>query len=104
MVPDDRGFDGAALWRELSSSKLGVAFRRQVPLGGRYIGDFVAPTARLLIEVDGAAHVGRSTAAAVRRDRVLHRLGYRVLRLEASLVMRQPSVAPARVREALSRG
>jgi very-short-patch-repair endonuclease len=93
----------AALFRLLSGKQLGVQFRRQVPLGGRYVADFVAPAARLVIEVDGASHAGRTRADA-RRDRVLRRLGYRVLRLEARLVMRQPLVALARVREALSQG
>ena len=34
----------AVLWRLLSGGKLGVAFRRQVPLGGRYVADFLAPS------------------------------------------------------------
>ena len=90
----------ATLWRHLSGRKLGVAFRRQVPLGGRYIADFVAPSARLVVEVDGGVHLSRSAADA-RRDRVLGRRGYRVLRLEARLVIEQPLVAVARVRAAL---
>ena len=44
----------AALWRLLSGRKLGVQFRRQVPLANRYIADFFAPSARLVVEVDGA--------------------------------------------------
>jgi very-short-patch-repair endonuclease len=79
---------------------LGIAFRRQVPLGGRFIADFVAPSARLVVEVDGPCHKSRSRADA-RRDRVLRRLGYRVLRLEARLVMQQPELAVARIRAAL---
>src|SRR5690606_5266320 len=90
----------AALFRLLSGKQLGVQFRRQVPLGGRYIADLLAPAARLVVELDGASHAGRKRADA----RVLRRLGYRVLRLEAQLVMRKPLVALARVREALSRG
>ena len=93
----------AALFRLLSGKQLGVQFRRQVPLGGRYIADLLAPAARLVVEIDGASHAGRTRADA-RRDRALRRLGYRVLRLEAQLVMRKPLVALARVREALSRG
>jgi len=49
----------AALYRLLSGKKLGVTFKRQVPLGGRYIGDFVAASAKLVVEVDGGAHSGR---------------------------------------------
>ena len=93
----------SALWRLISGKKLGVAFRRQVPLGGRFIADFVAPSARLVVEVDGPCHKSRSRADA-RRDRVIRRLGYRVLRLEAQLVMQQPELAMAHIRAALQRG
>ncbi|HEY5961171.1 MAG TPA: DUF559 domain-containing protein [Polyangiaceae bacterium] len=44
------------LWRQLSGKKLGVAFRRQVPAGGKYIADFLAPTVRLIVEVDDRTH------------------------------------------------
>jgi very-short-patch-repair endonuclease len=44
-----------ALWRQLSGSKLGVAFRRQVPVG-RYIADFMAPSLKLIIEYHGECH------------------------------------------------
>ncbi len=90
----------ATLWRATSGGKLGVVFRRQVPLGRRFIADFVAPARRLVVEVDGPQHQRRAVADA-RRDRVLARLGYRVLRLEADLVMRNPAIR--RIRAALAR-
>jgi very-short-patch-repair endonuclease len=77
----------ARLWSALCSRKLGVQFRREVPLAGRYIVDFCAPSVRLVVEVDGACHVSRGRADA-RRDAVLRGLGYRVLRLEAVLARR----------------
>jgi very-short-patch-repair endonuclease len=77
-----------------------VPFRRQVVIG-RYIVDFVAPRASLVVEVDGPQHAQR-VAADARRDAKLERLGYRVLGLEAELVMRQLPAALARVREALA--
>ncbi|MEI9937508.1 MAG: endonuclease domain-containing protein [Pseudomonadota bacterium] len=89
----------ARLWRALRSSQLGVAFRRQVPLLG-FIADFYAPTARLIVEVDGGYHVRRVTADA-RRNRKLERAGYRVLRLQAELVMRDLPAALLAVRRAL---
>jgi len=89
-----------ALWRLLRAQQLGVRFRRQVPVG-RYIADFVAPSARLIVEVDGGIHDGRVQLDA-RRDRALSRLGYRVLRLSAQSVLEQPEMALARVRGALS--
>ncbi len=77
-----------------------MQFRRQVPLAGRYIADFFAPAAGLVVEVDGSSHIHRRRADA-RRDRVLQRLGCRVLRLDAELVMHALPEAVARVREAL---
>ena len=90
----------ARLWRALRSSQLGVAFRRQVPLLG-FIADFYAPSARLIVEVDGGYHARRVTADA-RRDRKLARAGYRVVRLEAELVMRDLPTALLTLRHALS--
>ena len=88
-----------ALWLAIRSAKLGVPFRRQVPVAG-YIVDFVAAQAMLVVEVDGRYHEQRR-AADTRRDRKLVRLGYRVLRLEAEVVLQQLPVALERVRQAL---
>jgi very-short-patch-repair endonuclease len=88
------------LWAMLRGGQLGVWFRRQVPLG-RFVADFAAASARLVVEVDGGYHT-RQSAADAHRDRALARLGYRVLRLEASLVMQQPLEALALVRRALA--
>ncbi|MBM4364454.1 MAG: DUF559 domain-containing protein [Deltaproteobacteria bacterium] len=62
----------AALWRELRRGRLGVVFRGQVPLLGRYIADFYAPAAGLVVEVDGAWHGPRERADS-RRDEALRR-------------------------------
>jgi very-short-patch-repair endonuclease len=90
------------LWEAIRQGQLGMPFRRQVVVG-RFIADFVAPRAKLVVEVDGRCHEQRRAADA-RRDRVLARLGYRVLRLEAELVVRQLPVALERVRAALAEG
>jgi very-short-patch-repair endonuclease len=89
------------LWSALKARQLGVQFRRQLPLAGRYIVDFCAPSVRLVVEVDGACHKVRQRADA-RRDSVLRGLGYRVLRVEAELVLRSLPVAVALVRAALA--
>ena len=89
------------LWHALRSGQLGVPFRRQVVLLPGFIVDFVAVKAKLVVEVDGKCHQSKRAADA-RRDRKLARLGYRVLRLEAQLVLTQLPVALARVREALA--
>ena len=91
----------AALWRLIRAGQTGVWFRRQVVVGGRYIADFVAARARLVVEVDGGYHARRRSADA-RRDRKLARLGYSVLRLDAELVLKKPEEAVARIRVALA--
>jgi very-short-patch-repair endonuclease len=91
-----------ALWVELARGKAGVAFRRQVVLAGKYIADFSAPALRLVVEVDGSAHVHKRRADA-RRDEKLRRLGYHVLRIDAALVLHSPEAAVALVRAAVER-
>jgi very-short-patch-repair endonuclease len=91
------------LWNCLRGRRLGVQFRRQVPLLGRYIVDFLAPAARVVVEVDGGYHC-RRRAADARRDEALRRGGYRVVRLEADLVMKDLPQAVALVREAVAGG
>jgi len=90
----------SALWVVLSRKQLGVAFRRQVPIGHRYIADFLAPSVKLVVEVDGGYHSQR-VAADARRTRVLERLAYRVLRLDAELVLLQLPLAVEAIRQAL---
>jgi very-short-patch-repair endonuclease len=87
----------AALWSALKGNQLGVAFRRQVLIGNRYIVDFLAPSLNLIIEVDGAYHARRGVADA-RRERFLRRLGYRVLRLDAELVLTRLEAAVAQIK------
>ena len=56
----------ARLWEALRGSKLGVGFRRQVPIG-EYIVDFLAPSARPIVEVDEGYHADRASADARHR-------------------------------------
>jgi very-short-patch-repair endonuclease len=90
----------SALWGQIRSNQLGVAFRRQVPIG-RYIADFLAPSVRLIVEVDGGYHSQRAAADA-RRDRNLRRLGYTILHLEAALILQQMPLAVNMVRAAVA--
>jgi very-short-patch-repair endonuclease len=60
----------------------------------------LAPAQRLVIEVDGAYHAERGRADA-RRDAALKRAGYRVVRVEASLVMSDIERALRQIRAAL---
>ena len=91
----------ASLFAAVRGGQLGVSFRRQVPVLGRYIVDLLVPELRLVVEVDGPYHHGRRAADA-RRDRALDRAGYTVLRLDADLVMRDVTGATARIREAIA--
>jgi len=90
----------AALWRKVSGSQLGVAFRRQVVVG-EFIVDFMAPAAKLIVEVDGRCHASRKKLDA-RRDERFRRLGYRVVRVSAQLVISEPARAVALILEALA--
>lgn len=74
------------LWSQLAGCKLGVAFRRQYVVG-KFVADFAAPSRRVIVEVDGGYHAARIRADAA-RDAKLHRLGWRVLRIPAAVVLR----------------
>ncbi len=55
---------------------------------GRYISDFLAPSLRLAVEVDGGYHGSKQQRVRdERRDREFRRLGYAVMRFPASEVM-----------------
>ena len=90
----------ARLWSALKARQLGVQFRAEVLLGGRFIVDFFASSVGLVVEVDGGYHARRRAADAA-RDRKLRRQGYRVVRIEAELVLRDLPAAVALVRAAL---
>jgi very-short-patch-repair endonuclease len=69
------------LWARLRRKQiLGIQFYRQKPIGN-YIADFYAPSARLVVEVDGSQHFDTPQAEYDRRRTAyLKRLGLRVLR------------------------
>ena len=77
----------AALWRDIRAGQLGVTFRRQYVIAGRYIADFAAPAVRLVVEVDGGYH-GRRVVADERRNRALEWLGWRMVRIPSEVVLR----------------
>ncbi len=69
-----------AFWNQVRDRRLGGhRFRRQVPIGP-YIADFVCPSARLVVELDGGQHQ-QQVVADEQRTRWLEGEGYRVLRL-----------------------
>ena len=69
-----------SLWKKLRAAKFhGWKFRRQVPIGGRYIVDFACMEKRLVVEVDGWIHFFQRHKDQVRED-ALRMLGFTVLR------------------------
>jgi very-short-patch-repair endonuclease len=69
----------AWLWRRLSGSKIGFAFRRQLVIG-EHIVDCACTKVRLVVEIDGAYHQERARQDGA-RDRALNKLGWHVLRV-----------------------
>jgi very-short-patch-repair endonuclease len=66
---------------------LGVQFYRQRPIGN-YIVDFYAPSAQLVVEVDGAQHGEPKQAKRdTQRSGFLESLGVRVLRFDDRQVL-----------------
>jgi very-short-patch-repair endonuclease len=69
----------AKLWKFLRLQQLdGTHFRRQYAID-KYIVDFCAPRAKLIIEVDGSQHLDQQDHDAERTE-FLKAKGYRVLR------------------------
>jgi very-short-patch-repair endonuclease len=66
-----------------------VQFCRQKPIGP-YIVDFYAPAAELVVEIDGAQHLGPpGRAADAKRDAFLNGQGLKVLRFDNIAVLTQ---------------
>jgi very-short-patch-repair endonuclease len=67
------------LWRGLSGSKTGFAFRRQLVIGEQIV-DFACTKVRLVVEVDGGYHEERARHDGA-RDRMLEQFGWHVVRV-----------------------
>ena len=90
----------ARLWSAINARRLGVSFRRQVPVAGQFIADFCAPAIGLVVEVDGAIHA-RKAGPDARRDLKLRRAGFRIVRVSAESVLGDLPAAVALIRAAL---
>ena len=85
------------LWQRLKGAPEGVSFRRQHPIGG-YRADFYCVAAKLVIEVDGISHdLGDRPAHDEARTEALTAKGYRIVRLPAADVLRDPDQAAASI-------
>jgi very-short-patch-repair endonuclease len=67
---------------------------------GKFVADFCAPSNQLVVELDGGIHALRRGPDA-RRDLKLRRLGFRVVRVSAELVLCALAAAVALVRAVL---
>ena len=78
----------ARLWRQLKALRAeGLQFRREHPFAGYYL-DFVCLSRRLVVEVDGEHHgLPDQARHDARRDSVLSREGFLVVRYAARDVM-----------------
>ncbi len=77
----------ASMWTVLKDRQLGgYKFVRQLPVGP-YYADFVCRLSKLVVEIDGSQHV--DSGYDHRRDGSMVRMGYSVLRVPSSLVLRQ---------------
>ena len=83
------------LWRRLSGTKTGFAFRRQLVIG-EHIVDFACTKVRLVVEVDGAYHEERARHDAA-RERALGKLGWQVLRVGEHQVFGELDAVVARI-------
>lgn len=85
------------LWRRLSGSKTGFAFRRQLVIGP-HIVDFACTKVRLVVEVDGPYHEERARLDAA-RDAALGKLGWQVMRVQDHEVCGDLDGVVERIRE-----
>ncbi len=88
------------LWQQLRQRKLGVRFRRQHPFG-RYVVDFYAACAKLVVEVDGGVHERQRVYDAARQAEIERVYGVRFVRVSTELVERDVRAAVEIVRRAL---
>ena len=88
------------LWSRLRARQiLGVQFYRQKPIG-KYIVDFFAPKAGLVVEVDGSQHKETKYERADRlRDAYLSSKGIQVLRFDANEVVRETDSVAQKIYE-----
>ena len=88
------------LWFNLRANRLGVKFKRQVPLGN-YIVDFACLHKKLIIELDGGQHMDNQ-AYDLQRTHWLNQQGFRVLRFWNNDVLQNTNSVVEAIIKALS--
>ena len=85
------------LWQQLRQRPMGLKFRNQHPLE-KMVVDFYCASRRLVVEIDGISHgMGDNPERDLRRNSFLRSLGYRVLRILATEVLRDPAEIAASI-------
>jgi very-short-patch-repair endonuclease len=86
------------LWQRLKSSQIGFKFSRQIRIG-EYFVDFCCRQRRLVVELDGAAHIGKEDSDKERESR-LRELGFEVIRFKNEEVYESVDEIVERIRKA----
>ncbi|WP_068072835.1 endonuclease domain-containing protein [Novosphingobium lentum] len=85
------------LWQQLRMRPAGLKFRNQHPVAGMVV-DFYCASRQLVVEIDGISHdMGDNPVRDLRRDAFLQSLGYRVVRILAADVLRDPADVAASI-------
>ncbi|MDP2343175.1 MAG: endonuclease domain-containing protein [Deltaproteobacteria bacterium] len=84
----------------MRGNRLGAKFRRQHPLKG-FVVDFFCAQHRLVVEIDGAVHVGREGHDAARSEALVS-AGFRVIRFTNDDVLHHSEDVRSRLESTLS--
>ena len=89
------------LWSLIRQNKVGVHFRRQVPIGP-YVADFYSRPAKLVLELDGSQHLQKEQIQKdMQRKSFFEERGYRILRFNNLEVLNNPQGVTQRIMEYL---
>ena len=81
------------MWKILKNKQTGYTFTRQKPILN-YIADFYCHELRLVVEIDGSTHFDiEAIKDDMERDRQMHAIGLRVVRIKDYEVKRNPTEA-----------
>jgi very-short-patch-repair endonuclease len=87
----DMSLPEVLLWQILRTKPMGLKFRNQHPVDD-YVADFYCHSAKTLIEIDGKSHdMGDQPEFDEERDARLNSLGYQVVRIPATDVLKCPT-------------
>ena len=91
------------LWSLIRQNKLGIHFRRQVPIGP-YVADFYSRQAKLVLEVDGSQHLQEEYLQKdIQRKIFLEKRGYKILRFNNLEILNNPEGVSKQIMEYLSK-